>query len=43
MSIIIATLILVVTIPSIAIDILLPALPEIATFLKLIFHKYNFY
>ena len=34
MSLIITTLILVVAIPSIAIDILLPALPEIATFFE---------
>ena len=34
MSIIITTLIFVVTIPSVAIDILLPALPEIATFFE---------
>lgn len=34
MSIIITTLIFVVTIPSVAIDILLPALPEMATFFE---------
>ncbi len=34
MSIIITTLIFVVAIPSVAIDILLPALPEMATFFE---------